>query len=486
MKPHGAAATRQLVLADAGAVLLALPVESVAGAVPWPAPAPAHGQAARLPRRGGTVCGVLDHFGAAIALLDLSLWVDIGRPREQAPAYRRALILQHRGRKVAIGVDQVRGLQTLPATAIERLVHDDDPAQIFHSTVRCAGDGQEGHASQEGHDRLASLLDVERLMALAQTWSEPGTEAAAHAQADAAAVGASAPPLQPCGVLAGRDCRIAFAIADLAEVVPAPPLLAFPTELTEGLCLWRGRQLPVTSLARCLPALAPAPAVQAAPALMAVFQHQGMALGMLIDEVPAIVALPVAASAQAQAEAPTGGVHCAFDGALIHLVDSAGLFARFPEAAISRESAAIGTEIHGDAATNDGAHLVYQAAGCAATPLAGIEAVLKLPPLAPQATHMSWRGGALALRDLRSGAGPDGTVIVIRDALPPAGVIVDAVKTLVQARSARLARLRVAGRGDTTLLTTGAGAEQQTYAVCDLSAPNYMAETAAAGLPPNP
>ena len=477
MKPTGAAATRQLVLADAGAVLLALPVESVAGAVPWPAPVREHGQAARLPRRGGAVCGVLDHFGGAIALLDLSLWVDIGRPREQAPAYRRALILQHRGRRVAIGVDQVRGLQTLPATAIERLVHDDDPAQIFHSTVRCAGDGQEG---------LASLLDVERLMALAQTWSEPGADAAVHAQADAAGVVGTVvtTALQPCGVLAGRDCRIAFAIAELAEVVPAPPLLAFPSALTEGLCLWRGRQLPVTSLARCLPALAPA--VHAAPALMAVFQHQGMALGMLIDEVPAIVTLPVAASAQAQAEAPTDSVHCAFDGALIHLVDSAGLFARFPEAAISRESAPIGDDIHGDAATNDGAHLVYEAAGCAATPLAGIEAVLKLPPLAPQPTHMSWRGGALALRDLRSGAGPDGTVIVIRDAVPPAGVIVDAVKTLVQARSARLARLRVAGRGDTTLLTTGAGAEQETYAVRDLSAPSYMAEAAAAGAPPNP
>jgi chemotaxis signal transduction protein len=477
VKPTGAAATRQLVLADAGAVLLALPVESVAGAVPWPAPVPEHGQAARLPRRGGAVCGVLDHFGAAIALLDLSLWVDIGRSREQVPAYRRALILQHRGRRVAIGVDQVRGLQTLPATAIERLVHDDDPAQIFHSTVRCAGGGQEG---------LASLLDVERLMALAQTWSEPGPDAAVHAQADATGVDGTVvtTALQPCGVVAGRDCRIAFAIADLAEVVPAPPLLAFPTALTEGLCLWRGRQLPVTSLARCLPALAPAPVSQAAPALMAVFQHQGMALGMLIDEVPAIVALPVAESSQAAGR--TDSVHCAFDGALIHLVDSVGLFARFPEAAISRESAPIGEDIHGDAATNDGAHLVYEAAGCAATPLAGIEAVLKLPPLAPQATHMSWRGGALALRDLRSGAGPDGTVIVIRDAVPPAGVIVDAVKTLVQARSARLARLRVAGRGDTTLLTTGAGAEQETYAVRDLSAPSYMAEAAAVGAPPNP
>lgn len=473
MKPNGAVATRQLVLAEAGAVLLALPVETVAGAVPWPAPE--HGQAARLPRRGGAVCGVLDHFGAAIALLDLSLWVDIGRPREQAPAYRRALILQHRGRRVAIGVDQVRGLQTLPATAIERLVHDDDPAQIFHSTVRCAGDGDDG---------LASLLDVERLMALAHTWSEPAADAAIDAQADAAVVATA--PLQPCGVLAGRDCRIAFAIADLAEVVPAPPLLAFPTALTEGLCLWRARQLPVTSLARCFPALAlpPLPA-SPGPALMAVFQHQGMALGMLIDEVPAIVALPVAVSAQAQASS----VHCALDGTLIHLVDSAGLFARFPEAAVSREHAtsAQSTQgIHADAATNEGAHLVYEAAGCAATPLAGIEAVLKLPPLEPQATHMSWRGGALALRDLRSGAGADGTVIVIRDAMPPAGVIVDAVKTLVQARSTRLARLRVAGRGDTTLLTTGTGAGQETYAVRHLSAASSAAEAASPGAASNP
>jgi chemotaxis signal transduction protein len=431
----------QLVLADAGAVVLAVAVEAVAGAVAWPA------RLNRLPRRGGAVCGVLDYFGQAIALLDLALWVDLGAASATPPAYQRALVLRQGGRMVAIGVDQVRGLQRVAPTAIEQLSHDDDPQQIFHSTVRCAGVAG-----------LACLLDVDRLMALAQTWSDGAATGARHDGAAGAGMAAPVAARRTYGVVAGNGCRIAFPIKDLAEVLPAPPLLPFHSPLSEGLCQWRGRHVPVTSIAKCFPALwaggaAPAP-------LLAILQRDGLVLGMLIDQVPDIVQLPAA-------DATADSMQADADGALIHLPSMAALHARFPETALSREGAQ-GAQAAATA-TNLGSHLVYEAASTASTPLDGIEAVLALPPLAPGATEMAWRGAPLALRDLRAAPGPAGTVIVLRDVQPAQGYIVDAVRTLVRERSASVSHIAVAGRGAIELLTTGTGTARATYVVGDLA-----------------
>ncbi|WP_426190796.1 chemotaxis protein CheW [Massilia sp. DWR3-1-1] len=447
------AATVQLVLADAGAVVLAVAVEAVAGAVAWPA------RLDRLPRRGGAVCGVLDYFGQAIALLDLALWVDLGTPSATPRSYQRALVLHQGGRMVAIGVDQVRGLQRVAHTAIEQLSHDDDPQQIFHSTVRCAGVAG-----------LACLLDVDRLMALAQTWSDGAETGARHDGAAGASASVAAPAAAPrtYGVVAGNGCRIAFPINDLAEVLPVPPLLPFHSPLSEGLCQWRGRHVPVTSIAKCFPALwadgsAPAP-------LLAILQRDGLLLGMLIDQVPDIVQLPAA-------DTTADSIQADADGALIHLPSMAALHARFPETVLSREGAT-GAPVT-TTATNVGSHLVYEAASTASTPLDGIEAVLDLPPLPPGATEMAWRGAPLALRDLRAAPGPAGTVIVLRDAQPAQGYIVDAVRTLVRERSASVSHIAVAGRGAIELLTTGTGAGRATYVVGDLAKLAKLAAPAA-------
>ncbi len=440
----------QFVLVDVGAVLVAVPVRDVVQGIAWPE------RLDLLPRRdhGGAARGVFDYLGDSVAMLDLSLWVDTGAGRDGSHRYPRALIVRAgfgSSQQVAIAVDAVRGLHKVAAGAITRISHDDGADEIFHSVARCAG--------IEG---VANVLDVERLMALARTWS--GGEAAVQREAAAAEVVATT----TYGVVDGDGCRIAFPVCDLLEVLPAPALDPFQSPLTEGLCMWRGRHLPVTSVVKCFPALARADRNKAAP-LLAVFERDGLALGVLVDQVPTIRKF------QARAEMHQGAALTAIaddGGGLVHLVELAALYSRFPERALSRGGStppAAASAAAANAATNACSHIVFDADGVASTPVTGIEAVLPLPPLAPGARHMAWRGQAIALHDLRGQTGAKGTVIVVKGEQAPLGLIVDAVQALVQARAGRVSRLAMAGRGVVDLLTTGAGSGQATYSTRDLA-----------------
>ena len=446
------------VVVDIGALRMAVPVAEVVQGIATPA------RLDVLPRRGaaagaGAIIGLFNHLGQPLALLDLALWVKLGD--DDAPRrYRRALIVRADGHTVAIAVDAVRGLHRIGADSITRISHDDDQDEIFHSVARCAG-----------IDGVVNVLDVRRLMALAMTWSGDGrmeNAAAATAPLAARPETAPAPATVAYGVVAGSGCGIAFPLADLLELLPAPALDTFQSPLTAGLCLWRGRHLPVTSLARCLPALA---VTTDAPTLMAVFERDGLALGVLIDQVPAI--RHFAAGADDAMTAIADGA------ALVHLVGMAGLYARFPERALSRAAAQVTTSHHSNDSerSNRSSHIVFDADGVTSTPIDGIEAVLPLPTLSPGAAHMAWSGAAIALHDLRAAAGAvpggAGTVIVVRGRYQALGFIVGAVQALVQARAGRLSRLAMAGRGMVDLLTvdqaSSSGARQTTYATRDLA-----------------
>ena len=458
-----AATAAQFVLVDVGAVLMAVPVQHVVQGIAWPR------KLDLLPRRGdkgsggaaGASCGVFNYLGAALAMLDLSLWVDVGAGHGKR-AWPRALIVRAGGCQVAIAVDAVRGLHKVAADAVTRISHDDNGEQIFHSVVRCAG-----------IDGMANVLDVPRLMALAATWSGAPTATAAVQAAQAAPAGAAKRPAPRAsyGIIDGDGCRIAFPVSDLLEVLPAPALEPFQSPLTEGLCRWRGRHLPVTSVFKCFPALAGAP--RRPPSLLAVFERDGQALGMLIDQVPAIGSFDAHAGSEEQEAQHTVAVADA-ESSLVHLVGMAALYARFPERALSRADGAVTAAAAPHANTNPCSHIVFEADGVASTPIDGIEAVLPRPPLAPSATHMAWRGQAIVLRDLRKresadGADGGGTVIVVSAGVAPVGFVVDAVRALVQPRAGRMSRLAMPGRGVVDLLTTGDGGAQITYSTRDLA-----------------
>lgn len=457
------------VMIHIGAVLVAVPVQDVVQGVAWPE------RMDLLPRRASAACGVFDYADQPVAMLDLALWVDLGGD-STAPAaadtakaatataaaarkqrYPRALIVRSGGHMVAIGADAVHGMQKIAQAAITRISHDDNSEEIFHSVAR----GPQ-------IDGVANLLDVQRLMALARTWS--GDAGVATERSDAAAV---ARALQrQFGVVAGEDCSIGFPVADLVEVLPAPALTPFQSPLTEGVCIWRGRHVPVTSIAKCFPHLATAGITRSAP-LLALFERDGLALGVLLDEVPVIRAFDQPEQSEQREQLDVCAIADS-NGTLVHLVGLDALYARFPERLLSREVAQAENASRSAGTSRDNSnassHIVFEADGVASTPIEGIEAVLSLPALAPGATHIAWRGAALPLHDLRARTGDKGAVIVVQGKQAPLGFIVDAVQALVQPRAGRLSRLSMPGRGMVDLLTTAsATGGQTTYSTRDLA-----------------
>lgn len=333
------------------------------------------------------------------------------------------------------------------------------------------------------------------------------------------------------GVIRMAACRIGIPIDELAEVLAAPPLQPLFSPRTQGSCSWRGRHVAVTTLQRCLPMLAeraaamtarraspgmaaaatsagPAAAIAMAalastPPLLAIIQRHGLALGLLIDHVPLIVQV------ETPATTPPLTMVADADGEPLHLLDLGWLFARLPEAAISGIAAPVhvpATDHGASDRANTSGHLVFEADGLACTALDSIEAVLRLPVLSDGASHLPWRGTVLALHDLRratagAGSGSAGVggslvrggsgatggvgskggkgdmddsgaaaVIVVRGAQGLLGVVVSAVRSMVQAGAGSISRLAVAGRGEVELLTTGSGAAQVSYQRLDLPA----------------
>lgn len=433
----------RLAAAGLGALRLGIPVETVVQAIPVPE------AAALLPRRQGALLGVVVHDGALVPVVDLARWVDIGSSRAARPGSARILVLREAGRTLGLQVDTVDGLVEVPCAAIARLHHDDRPEEVFHSAARVAEDG-----------RILSLLDVGRLAVLAASWHEQDPQAASVMDAGPAAQAGEA--TRDYALLRLDTLRLGIAAADLVEVMPMPALEQFGGGIDGAWCLWRGRHLPVLA-ASALPGL---PDAGTAP-LLAVVEHGGLALGL-----PARAALALQAFVPAcEPGALTATVYDA-DGDGVRLLDTAALFARFPEARLSKPDSgadvAAPRRLQDSGTPNDSAYIVFEAGQLAATPIAAVGQILPLVAGSLDAT-MPWQGGTLPLVDLRPGAqaGAPGHVLIVAGARP-AGYVVTRVELLVPAGSGRLYRLG-ASTGAVEFVTVDTPEGQASYRIVDLA-----------------
>jgi chemotaxis signal transduction protein len=286
------------------------------------------------PRRAGALAGVVDHGGVLVPVVDLARWVGMGEP---AGPHARILILRDGARMLGLRVSAVGGLVDVAPDGITRLHHDDDADEVFHSVARSPETG-----------RVLNVLDVGRLATLAGAWS--GRTATAPA----------APPPAPAratctyALLDAGALRLGVRASALAEVVTMPAR----APIGDGAwCTWRGRHLAIVPPAALDPGLADDGAD-----LLAVLEHDGLALGV-----------PVRATLRLADFTPAATVYDD-DGAEVRLVDVAALFARRPEAALSRAAQAEAPT--GTGRPNDVAYVVFEADGMAATPLAALERVL--------------------------------------------------------------------------------------------------------------
>ena len=429
-----------LAAARVGAVRLGIEVDAVVQAIPVPA------AQALLPRRQGALCGVVPFEGVLVPVVDLARWVDVGTATVGPRGGARVLILRQGGRTLGLQVDSVDGLVEVPGAAIARLHHDADPEEVFHSAAQVPGSGE-----------ILSLLDVGRLAALAASWHEDEAPAAVADLAEAASSNATAQPGRDYALLQLDGVRLGVPAGDLVEVMAMPALERFGAGVGGAWCRWRGRHLPVLA-GGALPAL---PAADAAP-LLAVIEH-----GELVLALPVRAALALAAFAAPDAD--NGALAATVydeEAREVHLLDTAALFARSPEALLSRPEAAAEDRTARDGGiVNAGAYIVFAAGQPAATPIGAVGQIVPLAAGSANAT-MPWNGAALPLVDLRPAqqAGAAGHVLIAAGDARPVGYIVARVELLVPAGSGKLYRI-----GAVDFITVAAADGEASYRIVDLA-----------------
>jgi chemotaxis signal transduction protein len=452
----------RLAHARIGAVHLGIPAASVVQAIPVP------DTLALLPLRGQALRGVIEHGGALVPVVDLARWVDVGSAAPEPGEAARILVLREDGRTIGLQVDALGGLVEAAAQQAVRLHHDDNPEDVFHSALQAPDGGP-----------ILNLLEVGRLADLALAWSQaapadaPRAGEAADADNAGNAAGASLYALLDTGqgVLGVRP-------AELAEVLPMPALQQLGAA-DAAYCSWRGRHLAVLPCAALMET--EVQAGQGAAPLLAVFAHAGLALGV---PVRAVLQLRSLGPGLASLDGVTATVFDA-DGGEIRLLDSARLFAAYPEAALSRSgtaavpaAGATGSARHtagagNGRAANGSAYIVFEADGVQAVQIGSVEHIAPLAQGATAATAtMAWHGEAIRLVDLRAQGAAHGHVLVTHGPQGHVGYVVTRVHSLIPAGAGQMYRMG-SGRGTgvpVDFITVGEGTGQASYRIVELEA----------------
>lgn len=462
--PAHTSAIARLAVATVGAVTVAMPVEAVLHALPLT------GALHPLPRRQGALCGVVEHAGQLVPVVDLARWVDVGaHDGEPGARAERIMVLGHGQRSIGLRVDAVLGLTDVPATALARVLHDDDPEEVFHTVVKSAE-----------LDRVLSVLDVGRLIALAAAWQEPGNGGVARAM-PAANAGLAAHSAAADGVLhallAIGDTRIAVPASELAQVIRMPALRAIGPAGGSSYCSWRERNLAVIDSARLL-GLPPQPQPPATQ-LLAIIERDDLALGLIVRAAVELrVLAPPGQGLGGDNEALATTVFDN-DGGAVAVINTAALFARVPEASISRSEARAAADALNPQRLNGTAYIVFQTDQHHATAIEPIEEILALHASHVDAQEqllpaIAWRGQSLPVVDLR----PPGTptppncgarIIVAREGGACTGYVVKHVVLLIPPNTGKLYRMALAGAGLVEFITTGTGSDQVSYRTMDLA-----------------
>jgi len=446
----------QLAEAGIGAVWVGIPADSVVQAIAFPS-APS-----LLPRRQGALACVVEHDGRLVPVVDLARWVDVGAAPEAHTGHAataRVLVLHAGGRTIGLKVDTVGGLVEVQVQEVTCLHHDERDDEVFHSVVRASVGG-----------RVLSLLDVDRLARLAAAWHQDET-VVAPALAALTGTPGPAPAVRTCALFQAGAARLALAADALSEVLVMPSLETLGAGAGMAYCTWRGRHVPVLPHA----ALGLAPAADgAAPALLAIVERAGLALGLPVHAALGLQDLEAAGLA-----APGAMLSALFepDGTPLRLLDEARLFARFSEAELSRE-AGVGADArpgagrdHGHPGANATAYIVFEGEGMYAAAIDTVERVISLREAVSDGNDaMAWEGRPIPLRDLRAGsADAAGDVIVVRSGGAHVGYVVSRVHLLVPAGDGRVYRMGSAGAGWEFIATGGEHAGQGSYRIVDLA-----------------
>lgn len=448
---------------DLGGHPVAVPVDRIVQVIPHAGALPA------LPRRGTPAIGMIAFRDTVVPLVDLRRWVDF--PAAAADD-GLALVLGLDGRMVAITGSAVHGVRRLPAARLHRLQHDDDDDEIFASAARFDDGGP------------VPVLEVDRLMALADSWVDAADRGAArrvghaHAHAQATTQGANGLPDHACFAIG--EARIALRTADTQALEPMPAHRPFgrgPEAF--GIVEWRGAPLAVCDLSSRVPGAA---TLSQCPYLLVVARGDH-AMGIGITEALEFRSLPaghIGPLPDALAGRPgLAGVAGHDDGQPLWIVDAGALMSVTGLGAIRTTVCVAGSarDAAADEAAvlrNDSPWLVFEADGLRCVPATDVREIVRIAAAdcgAQAAGTFDWRGRRLAMNDLRGdGATGDGDLaLVIAEGEGHRGLRIDAVHAIVPPGQGEFARMTMM-RESADCLFWGRGRTRRTARVVTLAA----------------
>ena len=452
---------------------IAIPIHQVRLALPLPQ----QGLTA-LPRRSGGLLGVADVDGLAVPIVALERWLPLETAGDPV-ALQRLLVLQHAGALVGVRVDAVLGVKTVALADIKRVHHAADDNELFESVVP-------GSAS----DPTLCILEVARLMRLAQAWCEAAelqppviadTENLAQTQK------ACASTRRYAVFLIGKE-RWAVPVDAVERVIPLPAteLTLGPTERSWAISQWQGRKLPLVDISEGRQASDR----QSAPWMVLVGQGP-FVLGLTVTACEQFLDLTQDAVASTPDDALMAGVLLLPDLGKLQVLDITKLFHRIPEASISRSTPA-SANTTGDSAASDATeplpYLVFDADQRYASPVEGIVGVVELPPPAREDLRqgrraiLTWRGRTVHVTNLPAiakTAGPAEPLLAVLVQAPgetsaPVGIAIRSLSDWLPAHSVRRSGMRMGTMGEFGLINARGAVDHANLVVVDLAQMAYL------------
>lgn len=453
---------------------IAVPIEQVRQAVPLPPQG-----LTVLPRRSGALLGVADVAGAAVPIVALERWLPLSAADDEDNSASRLLVLQHADALVGVRVDAVLGVKPVAAEGVRRVHHTPDDNELFESVVPASAAAP-----------TLCILEVARLMRLAQAWC------AAAELAPARSAGAAALAAQRSGAraqrfavfLIGRE-RWAVPVAAVQQVVPLPAtdLALGRNDRTWAIGQWRERKLPLVDISQGRQASDR----QAAPWMVLVGQGP-LVLGLTVSECEQFVDVAPDEVARTPEDAVMAGVVLRPDLGKLQILDVDKLFSLTPGASISRVAPAASAPRNG-AVPSDAAepvpYLVFDADQRYASPVEGIVGVVEIPPQARDDLRqgrqavLAWRDQTIRVVNLpaiaRSAAAPDPLLAVLvqapGDSAAPIGIGIRSLCDWLPAHSARRSGMRMGAMGELGLINAqGAVDDHANLVVVDLAQMAYL------------
>ncbi|MDB5819909.1 MAG: chemotaxis protein CheW [Rhizobacter sp.] len=446
---------------------IAIPSAVVIQAVECPA------ELAQVPRVDGGVEGVMTIGTRVVPVISLLRWMKPASNAQESPeGIKRSdglvLLLRQGQVHVGIAIEDVIGTHRIRSDQVKRLFHDDNPKELVQSVAIFGND-----------TAPTSILEPDRLMALAGVWLADDAAASVKAIESAAIVDR---PSRAESHATFRIADVLFALpaTNVGELIRRPVMRSglLPRDGVLGICDWRGRVVPVVDLAGVLHAL---PSGEEASWLCIVCKAD-LAIGIVMYEVLEINKLASDAGTPEHAAATERSVvarRLVMGDRLLQVIDVDALMRRYSETALSKKGFTA-AETRGSPASVAPAYMVFTAGGPFAASIDGVQEVVVLPDeLRPRleagiATTLHWREQPvpiMAIADdlVRMPVKAARQLIVVRQGNRLAALAIDGVKGLVPRGVAASNRMRLGGR-PVDIISVDIEDHRASYPVVDLQA----------------